>query len=77
MYKKPAMTYFKDEDILHLLISEGVEASSIEVAPNITVELNAEGDILGIEILNASSFLRDTIMDTVQGKLIQSDQEAA
>ncbi len=51
MYKKPAMTYFKDEDILHLLISEGVEASSIEVAPNITVELNAEGDILGIEIL--------------------------
>lgn len=71
------MTYFKDEDILHLLISEGQEARSIEVAPNVTVELDEAGEMIGIEIINASHFLRDTILDTVQGKLLQAGKKAA
>ena len=33
---------FKEEDILHLLISEEPESASVEISPNITAELNAD-----------------------------------
>lgn len=55
--------------MLHLLISDKPEAGSIEVSPNITAELNAEGSLIGIEFLGASGFIRDSVLDTVQGRL--------
>jgi uncharacterized protein YuzE len=64
------MSYFEQEDILHLVISDEPEAGSIEVSPNITAELNAQGAVIGIEILRASTFIRDSILETVQGKLL-------
>jgi len=64
------MVYFEKEDILHLTISEGPEAQSVELSPNITVELNDASELIGIEILNASEFLRDTIAESVQAKLL-------
>ena len=33
---KPKMSYFSQEDILHLVFSEEAEANSIELSPNIT-----------------------------------------
>jgi len=68
------MSYFEQEDILHLLISDEPEAGSVEISPNITAELNAEGALIGIEILRASSFIRDSILETVQGKLLELPQ---
>ncbi len=67
---KPRMVYFEREDILHLAISEGPEAQSVELSPNITVELNEKGELIGIEILAASEFLRDMIGESVQAKLL-------
>lgn len=67
---KPRMVYFEREDILHLAISEGPEAQSVELSPNITVELNDKGELIGIEILDASEFLRDMIAESVQAKLL-------
>ncbi|HSW01977.1 MAG TPA: DUF2283 domain-containing protein [Sedimentisphaerales bacterium] len=67
---KPRMAYFEQEDILHLMISEGAEAQSVELSPNITVELNDKGELIGIEILDASQFLRDMIAESVQAKLL-------
>jgi uncharacterized protein YuzE len=67
---KTKMTYFKDEDILHLVISEEKEASSIELSPNITAELNENGELIGIEILEASSFIRDSILEAAQAKML-------
>ena len=67
---KPRMAYFEQEDILHLVISEGPEAQSVELSPNITVELNDKAELIGIEILNASEFLRDMIAESVQAKLL-------
>ena len=64
------MTYFEQEDILHIVISEEPEAGSVELAPNITVELNAEGELIGIEILTASHFIRDTIVESIQGRVL-------
>jgi len=69
--KKPKLSYFDEEDILHLVISEEEEANSIEVSPNITAELNEKGELIGIEILNASTFVRDAIMEGVQAKVLQ------
>ncbi len=64
------MNYFKEEDILHLVISDEKEAGSVELSPNITVELNDKGELIGIEILKASSFIRDSILETVQAKML-------
>ncbi len=66
----PQINYFKEEDILHLLISEEPESASIEISPNVTAELNADGDLIGIEILDASHYIRDFILESVQGKLL-------
>ena len=67
---KPKMCYFEKEDILYLMISDGEEANSVELSPNITVELNEQGELIGIEILQASIFVRDSILEGVQAKLL-------
>jgi uncharacterized protein YuzE len=69
---KPHMAYFEQEDILHLVIAEGAEAQSVELSPNITAELNDKGELIGIEILDASEFLRDTIVESAQAKLLSA-----
>jgi uncharacterized protein YuzE len=66
----PQMNYFKEEDILHLLISEEPEAGSVEISPNVTAELNATGELIGVEILNASTYIRDFILESAQAKLL-------
>jgi uncharacterized protein YuzE len=68
--KKPKMYYFEQEDILHLVIAEEEEASSVELTPNVTAELNEKGELIGIEILHASTFVRDVILDGVQARLL-------
>jgi uncharacterized protein YuzE len=68
--KKPKMCYFEKEDVLHLMISDEAEAHSVELSPNITAELNEQGELIGIEILQASTFVRDSIMEAVQAKLL-------
>jgi len=67
---KPRMVYFEKEDVVHLKISEGKEAQSVELSPNVTAELNDKGELIGIEILRASEFLRDTVAESVQAKLL-------
>jgi uncharacterized protein YuzE len=59
---KPKMSYFSQEDILHLVFSEEAEANSIE--------LNQKGELIGIEILDASAFLRDAVLEGVQAKVL-------
>ncbi len=67
---KTRMTYFEKDDVLHLAISDEPEAGSVEVSPNITAELNAKGELIGIEILGASMFIRDSVLDSVQAKVL-------
>ena len=68
---KPKLAYFEKEDVLHIAISDEPESGSIEISPNITAELNDSGELIGVEILNASVFLRDTILESVQAKILQ------
>jgi uncharacterized protein YuzE len=68
------LAFFPEEDIMHFSISNEAEAGSVELSPNITAELNQKGEIIGIEILKASSYIRDIILDSAQAKLIQKTQ---
>ena len=70
LMNKPRLAYFEKEDVLHLVLSDGPEVQSVELSPNITAELNDKGELIGIEILKASAFLRDMIMETAQAKLL-------
>jgi len=65
------MTYFEENDILHLLISDEEEAGSVELAPNVTAELNEKGELIGLEILEASRFVRDSIFEVAQAKMLK------
>ena len=50
------MKYFSESDIVHIAVSDEKETDSIELSPNITAELNSRGELIGIEILNASTY---------------------
>ncbi len=73
----PKLAYFSEVDILHLAISEEKEFGSVEISPNITAELNEKGELIGIEIIDASSFLRDSILESTQAKLLQLSKQVA
>jgi len=64
------MAYFEKDDVLHLAISDEPEARSVEISPNVTAELNAKGELIGIEILSASTFVRDSVLETVQARML-------
>ena len=64
------MAYFEKDDVLHLVIADEAEAGSVEVSPNITAELNDKGELIGIEILSASTFIRDSVLESVQAKVL-------
>lgn len=76
--KKAKLAYFEKEDILHLAISDESESGSIELSPNITAELNERGELIGVEILNASNFIRDSILESIQARMLRfSDAQPA
>jgi len=60
--------------VLHLAISNEPEAGSVEISPNITAELNEKGELIGIEILNASAYVRDSIMESAQARVLKLPQ---
>ena len=64
------MKYFDKEDILYLVISDEPQSGSLELSPNITVDLNDDGELIGIEILNASTFIQETVLDNGYAKVL-------
>ena len=67
---KAHLAYFEKDDVLHLAISDEPETRSVEVSPDITAELNSKGELIGIEILRASAFIRDSVLDSVQARVL-------
>jgi len=50
--------YDKESDSLLIHVKEGEEESFEEIVPGINIELNKEGEIIGVEILKASRFMK-------------------
>jgi uncharacterized protein YuzE len=65
------MSYFERDDIIHIKVRDGEEAGSVELSPNITAELNEKNEIIGIEIIDASKYIRDNILESAQAKLLR------
>lgn len=63
------MVYFEETDVLHLSVSGEPEVGSVELSPNVTAELNEQGELIGIEIFNASSYMWDSILESAQASL--------
>ena len=68
---KPKMTYFQENDVLHLLISEEHEAGSVEISPNITAELNDKGELIGIVGPNGSG--KTTLFNIIYGVFLPEE----
>lgn len=49
--------YDKKTDVLWLLVKPGIEEEHKEISPGVSIELGKNGELLGIEILNASKVL--------------------
>jgi len=58
---RPTAHYDPQSDTLYFLVQDGEEDRSVEVAEGVNVELDQEGQLLGVEIMNASRFLCATI----------------
>jgi uncharacterized protein YuzE len=68
---KPRMIYFEEQDVLHLAITDEPEVRNLELGPNITAELNDKDELVGVEILEASVFMRDSVLESVQARMWQ------
>ncbi len=58
MSKKSLISYDYESDVLYIVAKKGMEEEFVEVAPGINVELDDKGQVVGIEILNASKCLK-------------------
>src|SRR6266849_8999511 len=54
---EPLVNYDSSSDVLYLVTKEGVEAEFREVLPGVNVEMDEEGQVIGVEILRASKVL--------------------
>ena len=55
------INYDPSTDALYVVTREGEEEKFVEISPGINVELDAEGRVIGIEILNAYKALGSII----------------
>ena len=57
--------YDEKEDVLYLA-KEGVEHEFVEIAPGVNAELDENGQLIGIELFNASILLKNVINPIVK-----------
>jgi uncharacterized protein YuzE len=69
MKPKGSVKYYPENDVLYVLIEAGEEVKSVEIEPGVTAELNKNGKIIGIEILDASNYLRKLIQQKLEPQL--------
>lgn len=50
--------YDRKADVFYIGIKGGIEEECVEMAPGINIEIGENGEVVGIEILNASKILR-------------------
>ena len=70
--KEPLVRYDSKADALYILTQKGAEEEVIEMAPGVNLELNEQGGVIGIEILNASRLFRDVTKSMHQQMQVSS-----
>lgn len=59
-------SYDKESDSLFIYLREGEEESFEEIAPGVNIELDRDGNIIGVEILRASRFTRSLGKEAIE-----------
>jgi uncharacterized protein YuzE len=67
---KKIINYDAKSDAFYIGIKKGKEEEYLEISPGINVELNEKGQVIGIEILNASKVLKPAIKP-LEKKILQ------
>ncbi|MBI5055914.1 MAG: DUF2283 domain-containing protein [Nitrospirae bacterium] len=52
--------YDEEEDILYLA-KEGEESEVVEISPGVNMELDSNGNLIGVELFKASRMFKDVI----------------
>jgi uncharacterized protein YuzE len=55
---KPLVEYDASSDVLYIATRKGLEEEFTEIAPGVNVEMDSNGNVLGVEILRASQTLK-------------------
>ena len=58
MISKAKVNYDPKADVLYIVARKGREEEFVEIAPGLNAELDENSRVVGIEILNASNFLK-------------------
>ena len=58
MSSKSVVNYDSKSDVLYIVAKKAKEEEYIEIAPGINVELDDKGEVIGVEILNASKIFK-------------------
>lgn len=69
MKHRGTIKYYPKDDVLYVMLQAGEEARSVEIEPGVTAELNKSGELIGIEILDASVYLQKLIPDRLELRL--------
>jgi len=59
--RKPKLYYDQDSDVLYIVARRGEEEEFLEIAEGVNIELDKDKQVIGVEILNASSFMKPVI----------------
>lgn len=62
---KRIVNYDAKADILYIGLKKGIEEEFVEISPEVSVELDEKGKILGFEVLNASRVFQ-SVADPLQ-----------
>ena len=56
--KFPKVVYDEGSDSLYMIIGKGRQEGYIELAPNVNLEIDSKGRVVGLEILYVSKILK-------------------
>ena len=59
--REPIVNYDASTDVLYLVTHEGVETEFEEIIPGVNVEMDEQGQVIGVEILGASRVLKNVL----------------
>jgi len=69
------ISYNREYDVMYMEFSGGMVDNTIEVEPNVLIDYGDNGEIIGIEILNASKIMTANPLQEIVTK-IQEKAEA-
>ncbi|MFY9463131.1 MAG: DUF2283 domain-containing protein [Candidatus Sungiibacteriota bacterium] len=58
---KKLIHYDRQSDVFYIWLKSGDEEEYVEIAPGVGVEMDENGQVLGIEILNASKVFQPIV----------------